>query len=70
MSPRLLQSKLYLKILSIPYFVKNTNLSLLSNIVERVIKLTYIINDIVLASHPHIIKVSLKSNMVVIWINI
>jgi len=38
MSPRLSQYKLYLKILSISYFVKDTNLFLSSDIVERVIK--------------------------------
>ena len=40
MSPRLSQSKLYLKILGITYFVKDTSLSLLSDIIERVIKST------------------------------
>jgi len=45
-SPRLSQSKSYLKILSIPYFVEKTNLSISSNIIEKVIKSTYIINNI------------------------
>lgn len=70
MSLRLLQSKLYLKILSISYFVKNTNLLLSSDIVKIVIKSTYILNNIVLVSYPHIIKASLKSNIVVIWVDI
>jgi len=49
-SPRLPQSKSYLKILSIPYFVENTNLLLISDITEEVLETTYIFNNIVLAS--------------------
>jgi len=37
MSPRLLQSKSYLKILGISYFVKYTNLSIMPDIIKRVI---------------------------------
>ena len=70
MSLRLSQSKSYLKILSIPYFIKDTNLSISSDIVKSAIKSNYILNDIVLALHPHIIKAFPKSNMVVIWIDI
>jgi len=36
-SLKLLQSKLYLKLLSIPYFLKDTNLSIIPDIIERVI---------------------------------
>lgn len=50
-SPKLLQSKLYLKISGIPYFLNNTNLSIMSDIIERVIKSTYIFNDIFLVSY-------------------
>ena len=70
MSPRLPQSKSYLKILDILYFVENTNLSLTSNIIEKVIKTTYIFNNVILASHLCVIKMSPKSGMAVIWINI
>jgi len=65
-SPRVLQSKSYLKILDIPYFVKNINLPIILNIIESVIKSTYILNDIVLTSYPQIIKVSSESNIVII----
>ena len=37
MSPRLLQSKSYLKILGILYFVEDTNLSIIPNIMEWII---------------------------------
>lgn len=50
MSPRLSQSKFYLKILDILYFVENTNLSIIPNIIERVIQSNHIFNDLVLVS--------------------
>ena len=65
-SLRLLQSKSYLKILSISYFVKDTNLFISSNIIESVIKTNYIFNNIVLALQPCIIKISPRSDMAVI----
>jgi len=48
-SPRLLQSKSYLKILDISYFVENTNLSIIFDVIERVIQSNHIFNDLVLA---------------------
>jgi len=38
--------------------------------VEEIIKGSYIFNNIVLASKPCIIKVSPKSDMAIIWIDI
>ena len=66
MSPRLPQSKSYLKILGIPYFLENTNLSIIPNIIERVIKYTHIFDNIVLASYSWVIKTSPKSDMAMI----
>ena len=37
MSPKLLQSKLYLKILDIPYIIEDFNISIISDIVEKII---------------------------------
>ena len=65
-SPRVLQSKSYLKILGISYFIKNTNLSIILDIIKSVIKSTYILNDIVLTSYSQVIKVLSKSNIVII----
>jgi len=62
MSPKLLQLKFYLKILDILYFMEDTNLPIMSNIIERVIQSTHIFNNMVLALYPHIIKMSLKSS--------
>ena len=66
MSLQLPQSKSYLKILEVLYFLENMNLPITSNIIEEVIKDTYIFNDIILASCPYVIKASSKSDMAVI----
>jgi len=64
------QSKSYLKILDIPYFIEGTNIPIISSIVENIIKITHIFNDICLVSKLHIIKALPKSNIAVIWIDI
>ena len=69
-SPRLPQSKSYLKIIGLPYLQENTGNPINSNVVENILKDNHIFNNITLASKPHIIKVSLKSDMVIVWINI
>ena len=69
-SPHLSQSKLYLKILEMLYFLENMNLPITSNVIEEVIKDTHIFNDIILASYLHIIKIFPKSDMAVIWVDI
>ena len=52
MSSRLPQSKSYLKILGISYYLEDTNLSIMPDIIKRVIKCIYMFNNIVLASYP------------------
>ena len=69
-SSRLFQSKSYMKILGIPYYIEDNNLSITTDIVERVIQKTYIFNDVVLESCPYIIKMSPKSYMAIIWVDI
>jgi len=68
--PRLPQSKSYLKIIGISYISKKMNNQISLDDIENVLKNNYLFNDIVLASKPHIIKVSPKSNMAIIWIDI
>ena len=68
--PQLPQSKLYLKILGIPYIDKITNTPIYSGTMESIIKSTHIFNDICLASKPCIIKVFLKSDVVIVQIDI
>jgi len=69
-SPRLPQSKFYLKIIGIPYNSKNANSHISSDDVKSILKSNHIFNDIVLTSKPCIIKVSPKSDMAIIWIDI
>ena len=49
LNSRLSQSKSYLRILDISYFIKDTNLSILSDIINSVIKSTHIFDNIVLS---------------------
>jgi len=67
---RLPQSKSYLKIVDIPFISEKTNTHIASDEIEEVLKNNHIFNNIILASKPHIIKVSPKSDMAIIWINI
>jgi len=68
MSLQLSQSKLYLKILEILYFLENTYLSITSNLTKEIIKDTHIFNVIVLVSVscPYVIKASPKLDIAVI----
>ena len=68
--PRLPQSKLYLKIIGIPYLSEQTNAYIISNDIEKILTNNHIFNDIVLASKPRVIKVSLKSDIAIVWIDI
>ena len=69
-SPRLSQSKSYLKIIGILYLSEQTNAYIFSNDIEKILKNNHIFNNIILASKPRVIKVSSKSDMAIIWINI
>ena len=69
-SVRLPQSKSYLKIVGIPFISEKTNSRIALDEIEDVLKNNYIFNNIVLASKPHIIKMSSKSDIAIIWINI
>ena len=64
------QSKSYLKIVGILFNSEKTNSHILSDEIENILKNNHLFNDIVLTSKPCVIKVSPKSNMAIIWINI
>ena len=64
--PRLPQSKLYLKIIGLPYLQENTTSPINSNMVADILKQNHIFNNIFLVSKPRVIKVSPKSNMAII----
>ena len=68
---RLSKSKSYLKIIGILFFLHaNSQEKLMSNDIELILKQNHIFDNISLVSKPRIIKVSLKSNMSIIWIDI
>jgi len=67
---QLSQSKSYLKIICIPYLREDTNTSIMSDVVEKIIKKNHIFNNIILVLRPCIIKVSPKLDMAIIWIDI
>ena len=69
-SSRLLQLKSYLKIIGILYISKKTNNQISLDDIENILKNNYLFNNIILASKPHIIKVSPKSDIAIIWIDI
>ena len=69
-SPRLPQSKSYLKIVGISYFVDKTNTCISSEDIEYILKNNHIFNNIVLTSKPYIIEVSPKLDIVIVWIDI
>ena len=70
LTSHLLQSKHYLKIIDISYLIENTNTSINSSVIETILKNTYFFNNISLASKLRIIKVSLKSDIAIIWVDI
>ena len=63
---RLLQSKSYLKIIEISYFIDNTDVLINAEFIKSVIKLNHIFNDLSLASRPRVIKTSPKSDIAVV----
>jgi len=69
--PRLPKSKSYLKIIGIPFFPHaNSQGRLTLNDIETILKQNHIFDNISLASKPRVIKVSPKSDMSIIWLDI
>jgi len=65
--PRLSQSKLYLKITGILYFSNGKSQECLNiSDIESALKQNHIFNDMKLASKPRVIKVSPKSDMLIV----
>ena len=68
---RLPKSKLYLKIIGIPYYpMINSQDKLTSSDVETILKQNHIFDNISLASRPRVIKASPKSDMAIVWIDV
>ena len=70
MTSRLPQSKSYLKILDILYLIKDTNISITSKVIEKVLQFMYIFNNVTLVSKPEIIKALSKLDIAVVLIDI
>ena len=69
--PHLSKSKSYLKIISIPFFPHtNSQEKLTSNDIEMILKQNHIFDNISLVSKPRVIKVSPKSDMSIVWLDI
>jgi len=66
----LFQLKSYLKIISISYLLENTNTSIIADMVELIIKNNYIFNNITIIFRLKVIKISLKLDMTIIWLDI
>jgi len=67
-SPRLPKSKSYMKIIGLPY---SSKLGVMSpDIIEGVLRDSYLFKDATLASKPHIIKALPKSDKAVVWVDI
>ena len=64
------QSKSYFKIIGISYLLKNTNTLITLDVVETIIKNNHIFNNVAISSKPKVIKVLLKSDMAIIWLDI
>ena len=66
--PCLPKSKSYLKIIGLPHNIKND--VLIPKVIKGVLKDLHLFENIVLASKPQVIKVSSKSDMTVVWIDL
>ena len=65
------KSKSYLKIIGIPFYSHmNSQEKLNATNIESILKQNHIFNNISLASKPRVIKVSPKSDMTIVWIDI
>ena len=62
------KSKLYMKIIGLPY--KTDQGVITPNYIEGILKELHLFKDIVLVSKPHVIKMSPKFNIVVVWVDI
>ena len=67
---RLPQSKSCLKIMGIPFISEKTNSYIALDEIKDILKNNHIFSNIVLISKPCIIKMSPKSDMAIIWIDI
>ena len=68
--PCLPQSKSYLKIIGIPYLMENTNMPINSSFIKTILKNNCIFNNMSIMLKSCVIKMSPKSNIAIVWLNI
>ena len=69
--PYLPQLKSYLKIIGISYYPHNNpSKYFLFNNIEEIIKQNQIFNNVILTSKLHVIKVSPKLDIFIVWVDI
>jgi len=68
--PYLSQSKFYLKMIGVSYLIENTSTPINSSIIKTILKNNYIFNNVLIVSKTHIIKVSSKLDMTIVWLDI
>ena len=68
--PCLLQNKSYLKIIGISYYQEDLISPITLKIIEDIVKQNQIFNNIMLISKLYIIKISLRSDMIIVWLDI
>ena len=64
--PHLSQSKSYLIIIDIPYYQEDSTSSITSKVIKDIVKQNQIFDNIMLASKPHVIKISSRSDMAIV----
>ena len=57
-----------MKVIGLPYKIEQD--IIFPDYIKSVLKETYLFKDVMLASKPHIIKASPKSDMAVVWVDI
>ena len=66
--PYLPKSKLYMKIIGLPYKIEQGIIT--SDYIEGILKEMHLFKDVMLASKPYVIKASPKSDIAVVWVDI
>ena len=67
-SSHLPKSKSYMKIIGLPYKIDQGVIT--PGFIKGVLKDIHLFKDVMLASKPHVVKASSKSNIVVVWMDI
>ncbi|KAF5347025.1 hypothetical protein D9756_011012 [Leucocoprinus leucothites] len=68
--PRLPQSKSFLKIVGVPYWVSNSSNPLSPAFVEQALGQSSLFENVILAARPRVMKSSPKSDTAVVWFDI